>query len=248
MTLFLFSKAMDPASSGQDGDSLRGLERKGADGNLALVADDKPPREISPGRKPFKDLVPSEPKSTIVEGVKWCENPDKKVPGQLIFPSSFSGEIATDLATLDNVRYYGARFANRTDGEVEVSTPHQQTGFTYADNYLQNSVMASKKGATLERHRFCHTDTPSTDEDGDQGIFVMGKFLDEKKTQIELTGFVIPRGETLWVPGCTIHTNNYLKGRWTTMLSTKEEIDEVKMIKDGNNFHFSFKWVLVFHL
>ena len=42
---------MDPASSRQDGDSLRGLERKGADGNLALVADDKQSPEISPAWK-----------------------------------------------------------------------------------------------------------------------------------------------------------------------------------------------------
>ena len=95
-------------------------------------------------------------------------------------------------------------------------------------------------GASLEKHAFCHTDTPSTNGEGDQGIFVMGKFLDKEETQLELTGFVILRGETLWVPACTIHTNNHLKGKWTTMLSTKEEIDEVKLIQDGHNFHFSF--------
>ena len=89
----------------------------------------------------------------------------------------------------------------------------------------------AQKGASLERHAFCHTDTPSKDGYGDQGIFVMGKFLNEEETEIELTGFVIPRGETLWVPGGTIHTNNYLKGNWTTMLAGEKIDDEVKMIK-----------------
>ena len=261
---------MDQTAPRQDGDSLRGMERKGADDEVVMVADDKPPREISPGRKPLKDLVPSDHRSTIVKGVKWI--PDNGVDGedhrsghrpgqsgQLVFPSSFSGEIATDLATPENVKYYGAELANRSDKVITVRKYHRQLPFTYYDGYLQNYVMASKEygedrkpkgagGASLERHAFCHTDTPSLGEDGDQdhlpgkGIFVMGKFLDEAETELELTGFVIPPGDTLWVPEGTIHTNNYLKGTWTTMLNReKEHIDEVKMIKDGRNFHFSFK-------
>ena len=103
------------------------------------------------------------------------------------------------------------------------------------------------KGASLERHAFCHTDTPSKDGQGDQGIFVMGKFLNKEETEIELTGFKIPRGDTLFVPKHTIHTNNYLKGEWTTMLSVENPVEElVKMVKDDRSFHFTFKWVLSF--
>ena len=144
MTLSCFSKAMDPASSRQDVDPLQGMKRIGADGKVALVSDAKPPRDISPGRKPFKDLCPKEPRSTIVEGVKWESQEKGGRPGQLIFPNSFSGEIATDLTTEDNIRYYGAKFANRTNEEIEVLKHHQQTSFIYADDYLQNYVMASK--------------------------------------------------------------------------------------------------------
>ena len=146
---------MDEASSGQDGDPLKGMRRVGADGNVALIADDLPPREISPGRRPFKDLIPSldpDPESTVVKGVKWLV-PEKGVPGQLIFPSSFSGEIASAVATLDNVQRYGAKFANRTNGEIDVHMYHQQTSFTYAEDYLQNYVIAASGagGASLER-------------------------------------------------------------------------------------------------
>ena len=239
---------MDPASSRQNGDSLRGMERKGADGNVAFRSADKPPTEISPGPTSLKHLVPSEPKSTIVQGVKWVV-PAKGVPGHLIFPSSFSGEIATDLATPDNVRYYnGAEIANKTNRKVDVHMLHFQHPFEYEPDYLQNYVMdGAAGGATLERHDFCHTDTPSKDGEGDQGIFVMGKFLNKEETEIELTGFKIPRGDTLFVPKHTIHTNNYLKGEWTTMLSVENPVEElVKMVKDDRSFHFTFKWVLSF--
>ena len=112
-------------------DPNRGMKRIGADGKVAFFSPDKSPREVPPGRMPFKDLSPFDHKSTIVKDVKWVV-PEKGVPGQLIFPSSFSGEIATDLATSDTVRYYGAKLANKTDGEIDVNTPHRQQTFWYA--------------------------------------------------------------------------------------------------------------------
>ena len=94
-------------------------------------------------------------------------------------------------------------------------------------------------GATLERHSFCHTDMPYEDMDK-SGVFVIGKFLDESETRLELTGFSIPRGETLWIPGGVIHTNNYLRGKWNTMLKINEPIEAVKLHRDNEDFFFTF--------
>ena len=225
------------------------MRRPGADGRDALVASESSPRIISPGQMPLRDLAPTDPefprkpRSTIVEGVRWCT--PKKPPGVLFFPSSFTGEIATDIATPETLDYYGAKFANRVDGKIDIPVQHQQTDFTYARDYLHTYVMAPKEkggagGATLERHSFCHTDMPYEDLDK-SGVFVIGKFLDESETRLELTGFSIPRGETLWIPGGVIHTNNYLRGKWNTMLSISEPIEAVELLRDNKNFSLTFK-------
>ena len=52
-------------------DPNRGMKRIGADGKVAFFCPDKSPREVSPGRMPFKDLSPFHHKSTIVKDVKW---------------------------------------------------------------------------------------------------------------------------------------------------------------------------------
>ena len=229
------------------------MRRPGADGSDALLTSTSSPRIIPLGQMPLRDLAPTvpgfpqKPCSTIVKGVRWCT--PKKPPGLLVFPSSFSGEIATDIATPETLAFYGAKFANRTEERIEVNIEHQQTNFTYAENYLHNYVLVAKEkggagGATLERHSFCHTDTPFEDLNS-SGIFVIGKFLDESETELELTGFLIPRNQTLWVPAGVIHTNNYLKGKWNTMLKIGEPIDAVELIRDGKQFSFTFGSVAI---
>ena len=244
---------MDQRSAGET-DPLRGLRRAGADGSDALVADDIPSRILPPGQMSFRDLAPKgpensgEPLSTIVKDVMWCM--PRKGPGQLVFPSSFSGEIATEVATPETLGYYGAKFANRTEEQIDVHMEHRQANFTYAENYLDNYVMVDKEkggagGATLERHSFCHTDTPYENQ-ATSGVFVIGRFLDEFETQIELTGFVIPQEETLWVPPNVIHTNNYLKGKWNTMLNMDKPVEVVKLVREGKNFSFTFRWAVIY--
>ena len=117
--------------------------------------------------------------------------------------------------------------------------------FTYSENYLNNYVLVDKEkggagGATLERHNFCHTDTPY-EAPGKSGVFVIGKFLDAAETKIELTGFVIPQGETLWVLPGVIHTNNYLQGTWNTMLNLEEDIETVKLMRESESIIFTFR-------
>ena len=232
-------------------DTLRGLRRPGADGTDALVAEDVPSRVLQAGQMAFKDLAPrgptnpGEPLSIVIEDVSWCG-------GELRFPDSFPGEIPTEVATSEALSYYGAKFANRTEERIEVHMEHQQANFTYADNYLDNYVMVARErggagGASLERHAFCHTDTPFEDQER-SGVFVIGRFLDKLETKIELTGFLIPREETLWVPPGLIHTNNYLKGKWNTMLNKDKPVEEVKLVRGGQNFSFTFRWALICNL
>jgi len=59
------------------------------------------------------------------------------------------------------------------------------------------------------------------------------------ETKIELTGFVIPQGETLWVLPGVIHTNSYLKGTWNTMLNLEEDIETVKLMRDSQSISLS---------
>ena len=232
-------------------DPLRGMRRVGTDGRDALVASDSPSRVIPKGEMPFRHLAPADPvspkkpRSTIVEGVRWCVPKSGGGPGVLVFPNSFAGEVETDVATSETLAHYGAKFANRVDGQIDIPIPHQQTDFTYARDYLYTYVMAAKEkggagGSTLERHSFCHTDMPYEDMDK-SGVFVIGKFLDESETRLELTGFSIPRGETLWIPGGVIHTNNYLRGKWNTMLNISEPIEAVELLRHNKNFSLTFK-------
>ena len=80
-------------------DKLQGWARGGADGEVVLEASESAPRKIEPGWMPTKALGPDEllkskrPVSTVVQDVSWSQQ-----LGQLEFPSSFSGEIATVLA------------------------------------------------------------------------------------------------------------------------------------------------------
>ena len=64
--------------------------------------------------------------------------------------------------------------------------------------------------------------------------------MDESETQLELTGFLILRKQTLWVSAGVIHTNNYLKGKWNTTLNIGEPIDAVELVRDSKQFSFIF--------
>ena len=46
-----------------------------------------------------------------------------------------------------------------------------------------------------------------------------------------ITGFKIPTRHTLYVPPDTIHSNDYLRGTWRTMLSDEADIDHVKLVR-----------------
>ena len=212
-----------------------------------LKTDGTCPRTIPPGPTTIGSLAPTHkgvvPRFTTVHGVQWVRKSETE-GGKLIFPAEFSGEIETEIATLETLAFYKATFADHNTEPIDVSITHKQTTFTYSSDYLSKYVEESKErggagGATLERHKFCHTDQPEQDIKTN-GHFIFGRFIDEYETKIALTAFRIPQGQTLFIPAEVIHTNNYLNGRWNTMLALDEDIDDVRMEKAGQAFSFSF--------
>ena len=212
-----------------------------------MKSDNTSPRTIKPGPTTIGSLAPTRkgvvPRFTVVHGVQWIKKSETE-GGKLTFPAEFSGEIETEIATLETLAFYGARLADHSMELIDIKLPHKQTTFTYSNDYLSKYVNEKKErggagGASLERHEFFHTDQPEQDIKT-SGLFIFGKFFDEYETTIVLTGFRIPQGQTLFIPAGVIHTNNYLKGRWNTMLAMNEDIDDVRMEKGGHTFSFNF--------
>ena len=125
-----------------------------------------------------------------------------------------------------------------------MSQRHVIQDFTYCDNYLEEYCKQSKErggagGAGCERHEFSHLDCPLEE---DNGVFVFLKFDDEEQSVIHVSAFNIPVRHTVYIPGGVIHTNDYLKGTWRTMLSNAgPPIDHVHLYRGSSKFNFAFR-------
>lgn len=139
--------------------------------------------------------------------------------------------------------------------EVSLHLRHAIQDFTYSDNYLEDYCNLPKEeggagGAGCERHEFSHLDCPLEE---DSGIFVFMKFTDDEETAMHISAFRIPVRHTLYIPSGVIHTNDYLKGTWRTMLSDAgPPIDHVHLCKGGGSgkvakFSFTFKGAYLGH-
>ncbi|XP_052776499.1 uncharacterized protein LOC128214199 [Mya arenaria] len=174
----------------------------------------------------FSDLPPLVPKHTIAKGVKWVSSSVSGKSGKAIFPKNFDGKIVTDLATNELLRYYGCSFADTQQEKVSLLYRHGIQDFTYENGYLEKYVTSANGGAGIEKHDFSHLDCPLVPN---SGTFILGKFTDDD--EIHITGFKIPVRHTLYIPGGTIHCNDYLSGTWRTMLSDETEIDHVHLTR-----------------
>jgi Ca2+-binding EF-hand superfamily protein len=220
------------------------FRRQGITGHNVMTGGEGIVKDIVPGEYQlgdlafFRDLPKVIPKMTIVKGVSWESSKIPDTPGNLVFPRDFSGNIEAEIASNELLGYYGCTFANRKSEKVFIPYRHAVQDFTYEDDYLIDYVERKKGGAGLERHGFSHIDCPL---DEDSGFIILGK-LD--KGEIHLTAFKIPRRQTLYVPGNCIHSNDYLKGTWRTMLSDETNIDHVylkrKSIEDERSYLESF--------
>jgi len=201
-------------------------------------------RDILPGNYSasnlvqFDDLPPIKPVRTIVKGVEWVQGEAGK-PSRLVFPDNFSGELETDIATSETLAYYGAYLAESTTENFALDSRHVLQDFTYGNDYFEQWVLQGAGGAALEHHEFSHLDCPLTPMKN-SGHFVLASFTDDDKTNMEITAFQVPTRHTIYTPGGVVHTNNYLKGTWRTMLADGP-INEGKIEKNGEPLRFTFK-------
>ena len=133
------------------------------------------------------------------------------------------------------VSYYGCTITNTRHQDVTLHMRHAIQDFKYSQNYFKKFIR--RKGSGLERHEFSHVDCPLN---RGNGILVLAKFVDPGETILHITGFHIPQKHCIFIPGDTIHTNDYLRGTWRTMLSDAAPIDHVFLEKDGKKFCFEF--------
>ncbi len=119
---------------------------------------------------------------------------------------------------------------NFTLPKVALLYRHAIQDFSYQNEYLSDYVTSPDAlgGAGLERHDFTHLDCPL---DEDSGAFILAKFEDPEETVLHLTAFKVPTRHTVYVPGGCIHSNDYLRGTWRTMLSDEADIDHVQLVK-----------------
>lgn len=189
----------------------------------------------------FSDLPPLVPKHTIIQGAQWLASSIPGKSGKIMIPPDFDHKIVTDLATSELLRYYECSFADAQQEKISLLFRHGIQDFTYENGYLEKYVTTANGGAGIEKHDFSHLDCPLAE---DSGIFILGKFVENG--DLHITGFRIPVRHTLYVPGGTIHSNDYLKGTWRTMLSDETNIDHVHLtqrLSEGHEEKFRFEFV-----
>ncbi|XP_052711696.1 uncharacterized protein LOC128186004 [Crassostrea angulata] len=223
------------------------FKREGENGEIVMTGGTDIVEDVIPGKynlqelSQFEDLPKLTPKKTVVR-VSWESSKNTTASGNLIFPADFDGNLETEIATSELLDYYGCTFADARPETVCIPCRHVIQDFTYKDSYLKNYVEGKNRGAGLERHEFVYLDCPLDD---DSGFFVLGKLSED---EFHLTAFRVPKRHTLYVPANCIHSNDYLKGTWRTMLSDESNIDQVflkrKTKENGENklqsFTFSF--------
>ena len=216
--------------------SFSAFQRQTSRGSVVMTGGDEMINDFLPGNYNlvdlacFTDLPPLEPKHTVIKGVKWVSSKVPGKSGRAIFPNSFDGKVAKEIATNEHLRYYGASFAENQQIQVSLCYRHGIQDFTYENSYLEK--YAKRRGCGIETHPFAHLDCPL---DSNNGVFVLGKRIDD---ELHLTAFQVPARHTLYVPPETIHSNDYLTGTWRTMLSDEPVIDHVLTVrekKDGTN-------------
>ena len=225
-------------------------------GRMAMAGGDHLIKDVLPGKVRAKDLVrfsdlPAlKPEYAEVTGVRWIRGEGQS--GRLLFPgdSPFFGEVPVQYGTNELLSYFGVRIAESDDREVSLAFRHAIQDFTYSDNYLDDYCKLPKDkggagGAGCERHEFSHLDCPLKE---DSGVFVFLKFVDKEETCLHISGFRIPVRHTLFIPGMVIHTNDYLKGTWRTMLSDAgPPIDHVKLHKGSHDESVGFNFTFTTH-
>lgn len=230
-------------------DKFASFRRYGAEGQLVMAGGHGMVADVVPGQYDlldlacFNDLPPVLPKHIKVKAT-WVSSTISGKSGRCMFPPDFDAVLPVEIATNAHLAFYGASLADGQQLKVSLLYRHGIQDFTYENTYLSDYVTNENAlgGAGIERHEFSHLDCPL---DEDAGYFIMGKLDGD---ELYLTAFKVPTRHTLYVPGGVIHSNDYLKGTWRTMLSDETVIDHVQLVRSqrkGNieeQEHFTFKF------
>ena len=230
-------------------EKFNNFKRVGKTGKLVMVGGAEA-MDVLPGEYSLVDLITwsdivpqnAKPKLARISNVRWIESSDpKSESGRLLFPKTFFDvRLPVERGTSDKLAYYGCCLANESQVKVSLFHRHAIQDFTYSDSYYRDYVRGR---AGLERHAFAHLDCPFQE---DNGFFILAKFSEENENELHLTAFRIPLKHTLYVPPLTIHSNDYLKGTWRTMLSDAAQIDHVLLERerhDGEADQISFDFM-----
>ena len=88
-------------------------------------------------------------------------------------------------------------------------------------------------GCSLEAHKHAHIETALCNED-ESGLLIIGKNMGDQDV-LCLTAFIIPRGQTIYIPPDAIHTNDYQRGKWRSYSEVDDETVFGSLVKKSKN-------------
>ena len=166
------------------------------------------------------------------------DNPNDDEVGLIqINDISWDGSVPIMNATRSNVKFYGCCL-EPDDNDYDLPQLTCKDGGIFDFNYTNYYDSWTKErngqrgtgGCRLERHNFAHIETP-LDREGKSGLFILGKLI-QNDSVLLLTAYIITKGQTLYVPPNTIHTNDYQRGLWRTYLEIGD-IDICDLVKEN---------------
>ncbi|CAK9019672.1 unnamed protein product, partial [Durusdinium trenchii] len=150
--------------------------------------------------------------------------------GQMELPGSFNGIVPIALATPEFLAYYGATLTSQFSTEmITLKAQHELIEFEYSPNYKEKWVLNPDFGPGalgLEKHEFPHLECPL---DENSGILLLAKY---EHKELHLTGFRIPAYHTIYLAPQVIHSNDHLRNRWKTMLTSFTDEEREKGLDD----------------
>lgn len=152
--------------------------------------------------------------------------------GKIIVPNEIS--IPVNLASYENVRYYGASLYSLFDivkfqAKEKLSLTEMIIGSDYVNNYIMNKDYGG--GQYLEYHDNPHFHSPMSPDC--KGCLILGK-MNNELTKIRLSAFIIPYYKAIYTPGYVIHNDANLVGKWLVVYSKTDNYSTVLM-RDVND-------------
>jgi hypothetical protein len=172
--------------------------------------------------------VVRKPKLVRIENVLWHQS-QELVWTAYLSTSARTISVPIDVADDAGLGYYNCRLLQPDDA---ISLAHRSilVDFAYRDEYFESYVLNVLGCSSIEQHEFAHVDTPL---DSRSGHLLLGR-IDQSAHALELTAFRVRKGDSVYIPAQTIHTNDYLLGVWETLLSSSCKFPSARVKRQGN--------------